>query len=203
MNGIIHHCAYNNDTNFKYKIPEDQIWVGIFNYVDHLVLKIKPKKLLFLAIDGVAPRAKMNQQRTRRFRTAKAANELQEIALERGEKIVPGRDVFDSNCITPGTIFMKKMTRHLRYFISKKVSEDPNWREFDVILSGPDVPGEGEHQIMEYIRLAKAQPDYDPNIRHCLYGLDADLIMLGLLSHDPHFALLREEVTFGRPKQTR
>ena len=50
---------------------------------------------------------------------------------------------------------------------------------------------------MEYIRLSKAQPDYNPNMRHCLYGLDADLIMLGLLSHDPHFCLLREEVKFG------
>lgn len=93
---------------------------------------------------------------------------------------------------------MAKLTRHLKYFISKKISEDSEWQGVEIVLSGHEVPGEGEHKIMEYIRLAKAQPDYDANIRHCLYGLDADLIMLGLLSHDPHFSLLREEVTFGR-----
>ena len=93
---------------------------------------------------------------------------------------------------------MAKLTRQLKYFISKKVSEDSDWQGVEVVLSGHEVPGEGEHKIMEYIRKAKAQPGYNPNIRHCLYGLDADLIMLGLLSHDPHFCLLREEVTFGR-----
>src|SRR5690606_42148681 len=67
-----------------------------------------------------------------------------------------------SNCITPGTEFMAKLTKHLQYFITKKVSEDKDWKGVEVVLSGQEVPGEGEHKIMEYIRLAKAQPDYDP-----------------------------------------
>jgi len=92
---------------------------------------------------------------------------------------------------------MVRLSEQLRYFVNKKITEDANWRDVQVVLSGHEVPGEGEHKIMEYIRLSRAQEDYNPNVRHCLYGLDADLIMLGLLSHDPHFCLLREEVKFG------
>lgn len=113
---------------------------------------------------------------------------------------------------------MARLSEQLKYFLAKKVTEDADWRGVEIVLSGHEVsglassahirwltrqvqvPGEGEHKIMEYIRLRKAQPDYDANVRHCLYGLDADLIMLGLLSHDPHFCLLREEVKFGPQK---
>ena len=197
MNGIIHNCTHSDSDSATHRMTEEKMFIAIFNYIEHLFGKIKPQKLFFMAIDGVAPRAKMNQQRARRFRTARDAEVARDKAIKEGQEM-PKEDPFDSNCITPGTEFMAKLTQQLKYFISKKVSEDLDWQGVEVVLSGHEVPGEGEHKIMEYIRQAKAQPGYDPNVRHCLYGLDADLIMLGLLSHDPHFCLLREEVTFGR-----
>ncbi|KAM0254342.1 hypothetical protein ACHAQJ_006874 [Trichoderma viride] len=203
MNGIIHNCTHKDageDTFFR--LSEEEMFIRIFNYIEHLFGKIKPKKLFFMAIDGVAPRAKMNQQRARRFRTALDAENAREKAIREGVEL-PKEEPFDSNCITPGTEFMAKLSQQLRYFVNKKISEDTDWQGCDIVLSGHEVPGEGEHKIMEYIRNAKAQPNYDQNVRHCLYGLDADLIMLGLLSHDPHFCLLREEVTFGRASKTK
>lgn len=203
MNGIIHNCTHKDageDTTFR--LSEEEMFIRIFNYIEHLFGKIKPKQLFFMAIDGVAPRAKMNQQRARRFRTALEVEKARDKAIAEGVEM-PKEEPFDSNCITPGTAFMAKLSEQLRYFVNKKVSEDTDWQGCEIVLSGHEVPGEGEHKIMEYIRNAKAQPGYNANVRHCLYGLDADLIMLGLLSHDPHFCLLREEVTFGRASKSK
>ena len=85
---------------------------------------------------------------------------------------------------------MKKVSDCIKYFIRKKIKEDPMWRNLKVYFSGHEVPGEGEHKIMQHIRDMKNSPGYKPNNRHCMYGLDADLIMLGLVSHEPHFTLL-------------
>ncbi|KAL5039286.1 hypothetical protein BDV3_002654 [Batrachochytrium dendrobatidis] len=201
MNGIIHNCSHPNDDDASFRITETQIFLAIFTYINHIFTTIRPKKLFFLAVDGVAPRAKMNQQRSRRFRSAYDAKLKMDEAIRNNHEL-PSEPPFDSNCITPGTPFMSRLQEQLKYFLSKKISEDGAWRHVQVVFSGHDVPGEGEHKIMEYIRTSKSCPDYQPNLRHCLYGLDADLMMLGLLSHEPHFSLLREEVTFGRKKHS-
>lgn len=224
MNGVIHQCSHSSDEKLISTRDESEIYLSIFAYVQALFDKIRPRKLFFLAVDGVAPRAKMNQQRSRRFRTAaeKAEAEAKEMIKEK-QKSGSGGNVtilndpavvsasssstssstkyFDTNCITPGTEFMERLSTHLCYLISKRIDEDASWRGCKIIFSGPEVPGEGEHKVMEWIRADRAKPDHEANLRHCLYGLDADLIMLGLLSHEPHFALLREEVTFGRKQQ--
>jgi 5'-3' exoribonuclease 1 len=66
---------------------------------------------------------------------------------------------------------MARLQDQLTYYIKKKISEDAAWKDVKVILSGHNVPGEGEHKIMEYIRAAKAMPGYDPNTRHWYFNL--------------------------------
>lgn len=73
MNGIIHPCAHPQ--NGPQPQSEQEIFDNIYLYTDKVIKIVKPKKVIYLAIDGVAPRAKQNQQRSRRFRTAKDSEE--------------------------------------------------------------------------------------------------------------------------------
>lgn len=130
---------------------------------------------VFLAVDGVVPSAKIRQQRVRRFKSA---------WLRCGSSTSTSSG-WDSNSITPGTEFMRKLTRVLEGLCKEK-----GW-----ILSSVDEPGEGEHKVMRWLKGVSSKGDC------CLvYGLDADLILLSMLTGEMgalDMYLLREKQEFG------
>eukprot|EP00455_Lapot_gusevi_P025018 TRINITY_DN2619_c0_g1_i1.p1 TRINITY_DN2619_c0_g1~~TRINITY_DN2619_c0_g1_i1.p1 ORF type:complete len:1085 (-),score=313.00 TRINITY_DN2619_c0_g1_i1:432-3491(-) len=149
----------------------------------------------------------MNQQRSRRFKAAKEAAEREEASAKlraeyhrQGKKLPPPVSKWDSNVITPGTPFMARLADSLHHYVKDRLNSDPGWRNIKVIFSDANVPGEGEHKIMNFIRLQRAQIGYPVDTKHVLYGLDADLIMLGLATHEIYFTILREQVLFSQKK---
>lgn len=133
---------------------------------------VKPRNVLILAVDGVAPQAKIQQQRQRRY----------EASMSHSADVV-----FDRNSITPGTEMMVRLDTYLTNWVSKNgyIAQMPKM----VIYSGHLTPGEGEHKIMDFIRKGVL----DGSGAHFIYGLDADLTMLSMLSSLNRLYLYRED----------
>jgi 5'-3' exonuclease len=151
---------------------EDEMIKKILFDINHFI-QLTGATFIYIAIDGPAPKAKMMQQRVRRL------------------KSVLEEKVWDTNALTPGTKFMNRLNDELHkvYDINKVYDS-----HMKVVLSDSLEPGEGEHKILQYIKQHK---DIFKKQKNCIYGLDADLIMLALVSGIPNIVLLRERTSFN------
>ena len=194
INGVIHNVSrkYFCDAS-QINETTKKIYLDVCEVVKKMIHLIKPKELLMIAVDGVAPRAKMNQQRIRRFRKELEANKLLEEENGLSQNKTNENKIFDSNAISAGTKFMYNLTIFMKEYILNEKKINPEWSKIEILLSGSDVPGEGEHKILEYLRNYKMSKNYNQYTRHCIYGLDADLIMLSLISHEANIIILRED----------
>jgi 5'-3' exonuclease len=197
LNCAIYYCVrkvqkktpYTPQIKAKY---EADLIVEVIAYIKQMTALVNPTTTLYIAVDGVAPMAKIKQQRLRRFRSAVQAEEEAKIRAEaKGIPYVP-QPRWDTNAITPGTQFMKALAFALRQFA--KTSP----KTLNTVVSPADEPGEGEQKIMEYIRANTPKTAV-------IYGLDADLIVLSLWANatlGTTLSLFREEMEFNGSVKT-
>ena len=184
-NSIIYDCVakirdlYRDDDEFEQMVCE-AVLEKICEYIELL----NPRELCFVAFDGVAPVAKLDQQRNRRYKSV--------FELRVHEKIIEQKiDTWNTSSITPGTKFMNNLMVFLHENLSESMCSTKK-----IIISDSNCVGEGEHKIFEHIRSnTTLETKHQVNV---IYGLDADLIMLTLnhLSFSPNLYLFRETPHF-------
>lgn len=141
---------------------ENNVCQRVVDYTVNVWNEVGRPKKVFLGIDGVVPMAKIRQQRLRRFKSIWTANE--EVA--RGIRPYDANR-WDTNAITPGTAFMERLSQRLRVLC----------KAYGWVLSDASEAGEGEQKCMAFWR---THSDESENV--VIYGLDADLILLCLLT---------------------
>ena len=156
-----------------YSTLEKRFCQHVCKTIEDLVTYVGPKKRLFLCVDGVAGSSKQSQQRSRRFKSASENSDCD----------------FDSCSITPGTELMHNLNSHIDYYIRKRIHESNRWKNLQVIFSSEKVPGEGEHKAKQLFKRYGSDEE-----RYCIFGLDADLIMLSLAVKRPNMYILRENM---------
>ncbi len=147
----------------------------ICNEVEFLIRYVCPRKVLVLCTDGVAGYAKSFQQRQRRFG---AMNGKDDADTEK----------WSSNNLSIGTKYMHDLTAYVENHIIYQKNNDNIWKQFDVVWSNEKVEGEGEHNILNYIRKFADKSD-----KICIHAMDADLIMLSMALHRSNTFILRDD----------
>jgi len=165
---ICNNVLENTKEKNVFKI-EEQMISEIILYIKKLISFVNPEKV-FIAVDGVAPMAKIIQQRKRRYKAVNDNNLKNKIK----KKYIEINNLWSNMSITPGTLFMEKLHRSLK-------------KEFSMYeYSSYHEPSEGEHKILNKIINSKE------NI-NVVYGLDADLFFLMFASGKKNIYLLREQ----------
>ena len=176
-NAFIYDAVNNDRSNVNEEILIKFVCDKLIYYINLL----KPNKNVFIAFDGVAPVAKLNQQRKRRYLSWYQSNYMKSSVDA----------LWNTSAITPGTLFMDKLAREIK----KRFSNAKEFGLEEFIISCADEVGEGEHKIFSYIR---NNVEYHRDSNTVIYGLDADLIMLTLahLSISKNLYLFRETPEF-------
>ena len=190
-------CAIHPAVKQSHLKTLDDMYQAVIEYLDNIINIVQPSQLVYIAIDGVAPIAKMHQQRKRRFKSVQDKYLLTQLKQKHNIPIDDVQQSFDFNMISPGTTFMKELSIKLQQYINSKSSNtnnsDTNTLKF--ILSDADQPGEGEHKIMNHIRtMYLSNTNRNNNIT--IYGLDSDLIFLCLANFKENMKLFREKQYF-------
>jgi 5'-3' exoribonuclease 2 len=194
-NGIVYGAYANIKKQFNNSMTKDEIEeliIGeVIRYTKYLICDVvKPQKLTYIALDGPAPRAKMVQQRSRRYKKYQEKILLQQ---EKNKYTIDNTDKVEwdeSANISPGTVFMEKLSNKLIENIKAKNfnTHSPKMR---MILSNSNVPGEGEHKFLPVIRSMR-EKDSTKKLNVYLYGKDADLIVLAISTHKTNMHVIRE-----------
>jgi 5'-3' exonuclease len=151
-----------------------------------LIDAVDPGDLIFIAVDGVAPRAKINQSRDRRFKSKKDSASFAEFLKKLG---VEDKENFKENSISPGTEFLVNLCDKLRMYVMSMMETE--WRHLKVFFSDCLVPGEGEHKIMDFLRESQSLKLFHPETTYCIYSPDADVILLSLTLDQQNVCLIR------------
>ena len=169
---------------------EELIIEEVIRYTKYLICDVvKPKKLTYIAFDGPAPRAKMVQQRSRRYKGYQQKNYLENE--KKKHNIVQDSITWDlSPNISPGTEFMSKLTEKIIEIMKAKGFNAHN-SNMQFILSDSNLPGEGEHKYLPLIRqMRKKQGTHNSKVY--IYGSDADVIILAMSTHKNNMHIIRE-----------